>query len=135
VGEELDASRAARSSASIASRAPESARSQTIADRAADLTESGRAALDSFTRGALGSTSAAVRRRARFAVVEMPVAAVISHVRVDERPPAIVVELVAAAYRGVMGSGRAGQDPVRLPRAVRDYEPEETLRRFRAKFF
>lgn len=73
-----------------------------VVERAADTGRRGQAGLDSFTRRALGSTSAAARRRARFAVVELPVAAVLSYVRANERPPAIVEELVADAYHGVI---------------------------------
>jgi hypothetical protein len=76
-----------------------------MVDRTTELAERGQAALDSFTRRALGSMSSAARRRARFAVVEMPVATVISHMQANERPPAIVVELVADAYGGVMQAG------------------------------
>jgi AcrR family transcriptional regulator len=60
------------------------------------------AALRSFARRALGSTSAAAMRRARYAVVELPYAAVISHVRGDESPPPIVDELVEQAYLAVV---------------------------------
>jgi AcrR family transcriptional regulator len=73
-----------------------------VVERAADITSKAQAALDSFTRRALGSTGAAARRRARYAVVELPVAAVIAHVRADERPPPIVERLVADAYHGVV---------------------------------
>jgi AcrR family transcriptional regulator len=73
-----------------------------VVEGSAETAARARAALDSFTRRALGSRSAAARRRARFAVVEMPVASVLSHVRADERPPPIVEELVADAYRGVI---------------------------------
>jgi hypothetical protein len=73
-----------------------------VLERAAETTLKAQAALDTFTGRALGSTSAAARRRVRYAVVELPVAAVIAHVRADQRPPAIVEQLVADAYRGVM---------------------------------
>jgi AcrR family transcriptional regulator len=69
-----------------------------VVERAADLTRRGEAALRSFARRALGSTRAAAMRRARYAVVELPVAAVMSHLRADEPPPPIVDELVADAY-------------------------------------
>jgi AcrR family transcriptional regulator len=73
-----------------------------VVERAAALTTRGEAAMRSFTRRALGSTSAAAKRRARYAVVELSFAAVIPHVRADEPPPPIVDELVADAYRAVM---------------------------------
>ena len=73
-----------------------------VVERATALTTRGEAAMRSFTRRALGSTSTAARRRARYAVVELSFAAVIPHVRADEPPPPIVDELVADAYRAVM---------------------------------
>lgn len=72
-----------------------------VVERAAEVTESAQAGLDAFTRRIFGS-SAAAGRRARFAVVELPVAAVMPHVRAGERPPPIVERLVADAYRGVI---------------------------------
>jgi AcrR family transcriptional regulator len=74
-----------------------------VVERAAALKAGGDAAMRSFTRRALGSTSAASRRRARYAVVELPVAAVLAHLRAGEPPPPIVDELVAEAYGAVMG--------------------------------
>lgn len=75
-----------------------------VVERAAALKAGGDSAMRSFTRRALGSTSAAARRRARFAVVELPVAAVRAHLRAGESPPPIVDELVAEAYGAVMGA-------------------------------
>jgi AcrR family transcriptional regulator len=74
-----------------------------VVERATALTTRGEAAMRSFTRRALGSTSAAAKRRARYAVVELSFAAVILHVRAGEPPPPIVDELVAAAYRALIG--------------------------------
>ena len=59
-------------------------------------------ALRSFTRRALLSTSASALRRSRYAVVDLPYAAVIPHLRADEPPPTIIDELIAAAYQAVM---------------------------------
>jgi AcrR family transcriptional regulator len=73
-----------------------------VTEREAAVSSQGQASMRSFTRRALGSTSAAARRRAHYAVVELPVAAVLGHVRADEPPPPIVDELVADAYRAVM---------------------------------
>jgi hypothetical protein len=73
-----------------------------VLERAEGLATRGEAGMRSFTRRALGSTSAAAKRRARYAVVELPVAAVISHVRADEPPPPVVDMLVADAYRALI---------------------------------
>jgi AcrR family transcriptional regulator len=73
-----------------------------VVERAGEVSERAEAVFRSFTRRALGSTNAAARRRARFAIVELPVAAVIAHVRAGELPPPIVDELVAEAYRAVV---------------------------------
>lgn len=73
-----------------------------LVERAQRLTSRGEAAMRSFTRRALGSTSAAAKRRARYAVVELAVAAVIPHVRAGEPPPPVVDELVREAYRAIV---------------------------------
>jgi len=78
-----------------------------VVERADALARGGEEAFRSFTRRVLGSTSADARRRARYAVVELPVAAVIAHVRADETPPPIVDALVTDAYRAVIGGERA----------------------------
>ncbi len=75
-----------------------------VLERAEGLTTRGEAGMRSFTQRALGSTGAAAKRRARYAVVELPVAAVISHVRADEPPPPVVDVLVADAYRALIPS-------------------------------
>jgi AcrR family transcriptional regulator len=73
-----------------------------LRERTAAQTRSGQAALDAFTRRALHSTSAAARRRARYAVVELPIAGVLPHLRAEEPLPATLEELIADAYRGVI---------------------------------
>ncbi|MEY2422015.1 MAG: hypothetical protein QOI95_2082 [Acidimicrobiaceae bacterium] len=55
-------------------------------------------AMRGFTRRALGSSSAANLRRARFAVVDLPGAAVGPHLRAGDAVPAIVDDLVREAY-------------------------------------
>jgi AcrR family transcriptional regulator len=77
-----------------------------LVERTVAVTDRGKAAMRSFTRRALGSTSAAARRRARFAVVELAVAAVLTHLRAGEEPPPIVDDLVAEAYRALMRADR-----------------------------
>jgi AcrR family transcriptional regulator len=73
-----------------------------IAGRATQLTTRGEAALRSFARRALGSTGALAMRRAHYAVVDLPYAAVRRHVHADEAPPTDVDGLIAAAYRAVI---------------------------------
>ncbi|HEY7932730.1 MAG TPA: helix-turn-helix domain-containing protein [Solirubrobacteraceae bacterium] len=80
-----------------------------VIQRASEVTERGQAALDSFTRRVMRSTSAPARRRARFAVVELPVAAVLPHLRADERPPPSIERLIADAYHGVIENPRGNQ--------------------------
>ncbi|HEY6780825.1 MAG TPA: helix-turn-helix domain-containing protein [Thermoleophilaceae bacterium] len=75
-----------------------------VVERATALTRRGEAAMRSFTRRALSSTSAAAQRRARYAVVDLPVAAVLPHVRASEAPPPVIDELVADAYAAVIGA-------------------------------
>jgi AcrR family transcriptional regulator len=78
-----------------------------VTERAQRTTASLGKALHGFARRALGATDAAAMRRVIYAVTELPYAAVQQHVRDGEPPPPIVDELVAQAYRGVMGGSRA----------------------------
>jgi AcrR family transcriptional regulator len=73
-----------------------------ISERAGELNKRTGVALRSFTRRALRSTSAAALRRSHYAVVDLPYAAVIPHLRAAEPPPRIVDELITAAYQSVM---------------------------------
>jgi AcrR family transcriptional regulator len=73
-----------------------------VSQRAAGLTKRGEVALRSFARRALGSANAPAMRRAHYAVIDLPYAAVRSHVRAGEPPPADVDELITAAYRAVV---------------------------------
>jgi AcrR family transcriptional regulator len=74
-----------------------------VSERAAELSRRGEVALRAFARRALHSTGAPALRRARYAVIDLPYAAVRPHVRANESPPAIVEELIAAAYGAVVG--------------------------------
>lgn len=76
-----------------------------VAERAAGLTTRSEASLRSFARRALGSANATAMRRARYAVVGLPYAAVRPHVRAGEPPAADIDELIAAAYRAVVPDG------------------------------
>jgi hypothetical protein len=73
-----------------------------VAERAAALTKQGEVALYSFAHRALGATDAPAMRRARYAVIDLPYAAVRSHVRAGHAPPVDVDELIADAYRAVI---------------------------------
>lgn len=73
-----------------------------VSRRAEDVGKGGELALRAFARRALKSTNARALRRARYAVIDLPYAAVRSHVHADEPPPPIVDELIAAAYRAVV---------------------------------
>jgi AcrR family transcriptional regulator len=59
-------------------------------------------ALHAFTRRALHSTSAPARRRIRLALVELPVASVLPHLRAEQPPPAILEQLIEDAYWGLI---------------------------------
>jgi AcrR family transcriptional regulator len=76
-----------------------------VSQRAIDLGKQGELALRSFSRRALKSTDARAMRRASYAVIDLPYAAVRPHVHAEESPPKIVDELIACAYRGVMPQG------------------------------
>lgn len=76
-----------------------------VSERAAELTARSEAALRTFARRALGSANPLAMRRTRYAVVGLPYAAVRSHVRAHEAPPADIDELIADAYRAVIPTG------------------------------
>ncbi len=73
-----------------------------VADRAGRLATEMSRALRSFARNALSSTGGAAIRRARFALVDVPGAAVRPHLRADEDLPEVVEELVRATYLAVV---------------------------------
>ncbi len=73
-----------------------------ISEHAVELNKRTAVALRSFTRRALRSTSAAALRRSQYAVVDLPYAAVIPHLRAAEPPPRILDELITAAYQSIM---------------------------------
>jgi AcrR family transcriptional regulator len=81
-----------------------------VAQRAADLGKQGELALRSFARRALKSASAQALRRVRYAVIDLPYAAVRPHVHSNESPPPIVDELITAAYRAVIADPQAPAD-------------------------
>lgn len=75
-----------------------------VAERAADLSRQGELTLRNFAKRALNSTGAQARRRARYAVIDLPYAAVRPHVQAGEPPPPIVDELITEAYRAVIAA-------------------------------
>ncbi|HEX7745930.1 MAG TPA: TetR/AcrR family transcriptional regulator [Micromonosporaceae bacterium] len=75
-------------------------RAEALAQQVAD-------GIGSYAAAALGNSGKAEVRRATFAVIDIPYAAVRSYVVAARRPPAFVDELIADAYRGVMRIGAA----------------------------
>ncbi len=73
-----------------------------VTRRAAALERTGMEALRAFSTQALGSTSAQAMRRAQYAAIDLPYAAVRPHVHRDESPPPIVDELITVAYNAVI---------------------------------
>jgi AcrR family transcriptional regulator len=69
-----------------------------VEERARRVDRATRSAVRSFCRRALGTTSPSAMRRARYAVVDVPYAAVRPHVRANESPPAVVDDLIREAY-------------------------------------
>jgi AcrR family transcriptional regulator len=74
-----------------------------VAQRAVSLGEQGERALRTFARRALKSTSTRAMRRVRYAVIDLSYAAVRPHVHAEETLPAVLDELIATAYRAVIG--------------------------------
>ena len=66
-------------------------------------TERLEACLERFARRKFGRTGPAQRRRAAFALAEVPIAAVKPHLQRREKPPALVDELIAETYRAIIG--------------------------------
>ena len=73
-----------------------------VADRAARLAKDMDKAIRSFARRALGGSGADALRRARFALVEIPGAAVRGHLRSGEVLPDVTEDLVTDAYLAVV---------------------------------
>jgi len=61
------------------------------------------ACLEMFARQAFGRAGAAELRRATFALLEVPVAAVRQHLERREPPPPLVDELIARTYAAIVG--------------------------------
>ena len=73
-----------------------------IEARASALGSELSAVVRSFARRALGSTGAPAMRRARYAVIDLPGAAIRPHLRSREAIPAVVDDLVRDAYLAVV---------------------------------
>jgi AcrR family transcriptional regulator len=61
------------------------------------------AALETFARDCFGSTAAELLRRAYFALVDVPGAAVRPHLQRREPPPPVVDALISATYAAIVG--------------------------------
>jgi len=62
--------------------------------------------IEQFARATFGRTDAEAIRRARFVLVDVPGAAVRSHLREREIPPPMVDDLIRATYEAIVGSHR-----------------------------
>ncbi len=80
-----------------------------LRDAVAAQTERRDACLAAFAGLAFGRSGPNELRRAQFLLSEVPVAAVIQHLRRCEPPPAIVDELIAITYHAVVAAYRAGR--------------------------
>lgn len=69
-------------------------------------TERLEACFERFARQTFGRAGPAQRRRAAFALVEVPIAAVKPHLQRREKPPPLVDALIAETYRAIVGSAR-----------------------------
>jgi AcrR family transcriptional regulator len=67
-----------------------------------DQTRRFEAALEKFARDSFGSIAPDKLRRAYFAIVDVPAAAVRPHLQRREPPPPVVDELISASYRAVI---------------------------------
>jgi AcrR family transcriptional regulator len=76
----------------------------TLVDRASALGVGVDREYRRFARDVFGSAAADAMRRARFAVTDIPYAAVRRHLRADEPPPKILDELIETSYRALIGS-------------------------------
>jgi len=70
-----------------------------VADQAQRFT----AGIERFARTTFGRIDAEAMRRARFVLVDVPSAAVGSHLRAREVPPPIVDDLIRATYAAIVG--------------------------------
>jgi AcrR family transcriptional regulator len=73
-----------------------------VRDRAAAVAEQFDDALRGYTRRRLGSLSQDAQRRAAFAVVDIPFAAVRRHLAAGEAPPPMLDDLVVRAHDAVL---------------------------------
>jgi AcrR family transcriptional regulator len=73
-----------------------------VRERAAAVAEQFDDALRDFTRRRLGSLSQGAQRRAAFAVVDVPFAAVRRHLAAGEPPPPLLDDLVERAHDAVL---------------------------------
>ena len=76
----------------------------TLADRAAHVNDRAAAVLRAFAAAELGDDKSATLRRARFALAEIPFAAVRAYVAADQAPPPDLDALVLTASRAVLAA-------------------------------
>jgi AcrR family transcriptional regulator len=76
----------------------------TLADRAARVNDHAAAVLRAFAAAELGDDKSATLRRARFALAEIPFAAVRAYVAADQPPPPDLDALVLTASRAVLAA-------------------------------
>jgi AcrR family transcriptional regulator len=76
-----------------------------LAERAAHVNDRAAAALRGFARARLGGDDAAALRRARFALVEIPYAAVRAYVAAGQPPPSDADQWVLTASQAVLAEG------------------------------
>ncbi len=81
-----------------------------VEERAQRVDRGTRSALSSFCRRALGTINVKAKRRARFAVVDLPYAGVRPHIRANETPPPVVDNLIRDAYLALIPTSSAGPD-------------------------
>jgi hypothetical protein len=72
--------------------------------RVASLSRELDSAIRSFTNKQFGHAGKETLRRATFALVDVPLAAVRRHLQDGESPPAVIDEMVRETYRATMGS-------------------------------
>jgi AcrR family transcriptional regulator len=78
-----------------------------VEERAQRIDRETRSALNSFCRRALGTVNLTAMRRARYAVVDLPYAAVRPHIRANETPPPMVDDLIREAYLALIPTSSA----------------------------
>jgi len=82
----------------------------------AEQARTGIACFERFARDSLGGAGPEQLRVAQFALADVPVAAVRSHLQRREPPPPVVDDLIRTAYRAVVAHARRGGRQAGAPR-------------------